>query len=128
MLRVLTTDSFATFTRFKSDIELVAAAIHSLGHIAAVGDVEGKITFLKDWNVKVSFLKNRGNQPIPNLQIPKQKYCLVFFKKGFPDLYHLSPRRDQTLARPAIGMLMLQVVYPSLPVVTPCSAVVRRQC
>ena len=58
MLRVLTTESFATFTRYKSDIELVAAAVHPSGHLAAVGDVEGKITFLKDWNVKVSFHGN----------------------------------------------------------------------
>ena len=52
-VRVINTCTCATFTRFTHDTDLCATALHPTRNIAAVADVDGRICFLNDWNVKV---------------------------------------------------------------------------
>jgi len=53
-VRVINTCTCATFTRFTHDTDLCATALHPTRNIAAVADVDGRICFLNDWNVKGS--------------------------------------------------------------------------
>jgi len=51
-VRVINTHTCATFTRHTHTSNLCTAAIHPNRNIAAVGDSEGKLCILEDWNVK----------------------------------------------------------------------------
>ena len=52
-VRVINTHTCATFTRFTHSTDLCTAALHPNRNTAAVSDVNGRICFLNDWNVKV---------------------------------------------------------------------------